>query len=153
MKLRKPVRNPPPIFSASIILGGQIKGSAPRLFLIYPEGNFIESSADNPFFPIGETKYGRPILVRAYDPDMCFEDAMKLFLVSFDSTIKSNLSVGLPLDFQIYEKDSFEFRSVGRIDAKGSLFRQKSLTIGGTLCKKRSRRFRIMYWTDTRCAA
>jgi putative proteasome-type protease len=88
-------------FNATIILGGQVKGSEPRLFLIYPEGNFIEAVDDTPFFQIGETKYGRPILVRAYDPDMSFEAAAKLLMVvSFDSTIKANLSVGLPLDLQ-----------------------------------------------------
>ncbi|MFD2649404.1 peptidase [Devosia albogilva] len=93
-------------FAASFILGGQIKGGEPRLFYIYPEGNFIESSADTPFFQVGEHKYGKPILIRAYDPSMSFEDAIKLLLVSFDSTLKSNLSVGLPLDMQIYESGS-----------------------------------------------
>jgi putative proteasome-type protease len=93
-------------FAASFILGGQIRGGAARLFCIYPEGNFIESSADTPFFQIGEHKYGKPILVRAYDPAMSFEEAVKLLLVSFDSTVKSNLSVGLPLDMQIYESGS-----------------------------------------------
>jgi putative proteasome-type protease len=95
-------------FNATMILGGQIATSDPRLFLIYPEGNFIEASDDTPFFQIGETKYGRPILVRAYDPDMKFEDAVKLLMVSFDSTIKANLSVGLPLDLQVYENDSLK---------------------------------------------
>ncbi|WP_409432626.1 peptidase [Litorimonas sp. RW-G-Af-16] len=93
-------------FNATLILGGQIKGMSPRLFLIYPEGNFIEAENDTPFFQIGETKYGRPILVRAQDPDMSFEDAVKLLIVSFDSTIKANLSVGLPLDLMTYEADS-----------------------------------------------
>jgi putative proteasome-type protease len=65
-------------FNATLILGGQIRGSEPRMFMIYPEGNFIEANADTPFFQIGETKYGRPILVRAYDPEMSFEDAVKL---------------------------------------------------------------------------
>ncbi|MFB8341980.1 peptidase [Brucella cytisi] len=95
-------------FGASFILGGQIKGGQSRLFYIYPEGNFIESSADTPFFQIGENKYGKPILVRAYQKQMSFEEAVKLLLVSFDSTLKANLSVGLPLDMQIYEADSFE---------------------------------------------
>lgn len=93
-------------FRASMILGGQIGGGKPTMFLIYPEGNFIEITEDSPFFQIGETKYGKPILVRAYDPDMSFEDAVKLLLVSFDSTIKANLSVGMPLDLSIYEVDS-----------------------------------------------
>lgn len=93
-------------FSASVIVGGQIKGGRPTVFLIYPEGNFIEITDDTPFFQIGETKYGKPILVRAYDPDLSFESAIKLLLVSFDSTVKANLSVGLPFDIQIYDADS-----------------------------------------------
>ncbi|MBE0412087.1 proteasome-type protease [Yoonia sp.] len=104
-------------FGATIILGGQIKGAPPRLFLIYPEGNFIEASDDNPFFQIGETKYGKPILVRAYDPAMKFEASLKLLMVSFDSTIKSNLSVGLPLDYMTYDTDALVPGHVGRIAA------------------------------------
>ena len=104
-------------FDATIILGGQIETSEPRLFLIYPEGNFIEASEDTSYFQMGETKYGRPILVRAFDPDMAFEDAIKLLIVSFDSTIKANLSVGLPLDVQVYEKDSFTSGHNRRIEA------------------------------------
>lgn len=95
-------------FAASIILAGQIKGMEPRLFMIYPEGNFIEASFDTPFFQIGETKYGRPILIRGYDRTMSFEDAVKLLMVSFDSTLKANLSVGLPLDLLVLERDTFE---------------------------------------------
>ena len=104
-------------FDATFILGGQIETSEPRLFLIYPEGNFIEASEDTSYFQMGETKYGRPILVRAFDPDMAFEDAIKLLIVSFDSTIKANLSVGLPLDVQVYEKDSFTSGHNRRIEA------------------------------------
>lgn len=95
-------------FSASMIVAGQIKGGQPRLFLIYPEGNFIEASFDTPFFQIGETKYGRPIIIRGYDRDMGFQNAVKLLMVSFDSTIKANLSVGLPLDLLLIERDRFE---------------------------------------------
>lgn len=103
-------------FNATIILGGQIKGGGQRLFLIYPEGNFIEASEDTPFFQIGETKYGKPILVRAHDPEMTYEEAVRLMLVSFDSTIKANLSVDLPLDLQIYEKDSLCVGHTDRIE-------------------------------------
>ena len=103
-------------FNANLILGGQVKGEEPRLFLIYPQGNFIESSSDNPFFQIGETKYGKPILVRAYDPFMSFEETIKLMILSFDSTLKANLSVGLPLDFQIYENDSLTEGPSGRFE-------------------------------------
>lgn len=98
-------------FSASLILGGQIAGSPPRLFLIYPEGNFIEATPDTPFFQIGETKYGRPIIVRAYRPDLSFMSAIKLLTVSFDSTLKANLSVGLPLDVTLMTRDTMEITS------------------------------------------
>ncbi|MCB1311272.1 MAG: proteasome-type protease [Sedimentitalea sp.] len=109
-------------FGATIIVGGQIAGSPPRLFMIYPEGNFIESSPDNPFFQIGETKYGKPILVRAYDAAMSFEEAIKLLLVSFDSTIKANLSVGLPLDYQTVPAGRMEIGRQGRIEADDPYF-------------------------------
>lgn len=109
-------------FNATMIVGGQIGPGAPRLFLIYPEGNFIEASADTPFFQIGETKYGRPILLRAYDPDMSFEDAIKLLIVSFDSTIKANLSVGLPLDYQLYLTDSLQNEEIHRVERDDPYF-------------------------------
>jgi putative proteasome-type protease len=110
-------------FNASFILGGQIKGGEPRLFQIYPEGNFIESSADTPFFQIGEHKYGKPILVRAYDAKMTFADAAKLLFVSFDSTLKSNLSVGMPFDMQFYDKDSLQVGVQRRIDRDDPYYR------------------------------
>jgi putative proteasome-type protease len=103
-------------FAASMILGGQVHGGEPRLFLIYPEGNFIEAAQDTPFFQIGETKYGKPILVRAYTPEMSFEDAVKLLMLSFDSTIKANLSVSLPLDLHLYDADTFRTGRVHRIE-------------------------------------
>ena len=103
-------------FNSTLILGGQIKGIDPRLFMIYPEGNFIEACDETPFFQIGETKYGRPILVRAFDPDMGFEDAVKLLLVSFDSTMKANLSVGPPFDLQIIETDALRLGTARRIE-------------------------------------
>ena len=114
-------------FNATIILGGQIKGTQPRLYLVYPEGNFIESGADTPFFQIGETKYGRPIIVRAYDRAMSFEDSIKLMLVSFDSTIKANLSVGLPIDYLIYETNSYRLGRSGRIDKDDPYFQRISV--------------------------
>ena len=106
-------------FNASFVLGGQIRGTDPRLFMIYPEGNFIELSDDTPFFQVGETKYGKPIIVRAYDRSMSFAETVKLLIVSFDSTLKSNLSVGLPLDLAFYEKDTFRIglkRRIGHDD-------------------------------------
>ncbi|RUV74355.1 MAG: peptidase [Mesorhizobium sp.] len=110
-------------FNASFILGGQIKGSAPRLFMIYPEGNFIESTDDTPFFQIGETKYGKPIIIRAYEKSMSFAETVKLLLVSFDSTLKSNLSVGLPLDLLFYEKDAFKVSLKKRIAQDDQYYR------------------------------
>jgi putative proteasome-type protease len=109
-------------FNSSFILGGQIAGGEPRLFLIYPEGNFIETSDDTPYFQIGEHKYGKPILVRAYDPQMSFPDVAKLLLVSFDSTLKSNLTVGLPLDLQFYERDSLKIGLQKRIEPDDPYF-------------------------------
>lgn len=113
-------------FNATMILGGQVDGGEPRLFLIYPEGNFIEASFDTPYFQIGETKYGRPILVRAYNPEMSFEEAIKLLLVSFDSTIKANLSVSLPLDVHVYKRDSLKPGRTFRIQQNDPYFEEIS---------------------------
>ncbi len=113
-------------FTASMIVAGQIRGMEPRLFLIYPEGNFIEASFDTPFFQIGETKYGRPILIRGYSRDMSFEDAVKLLMVSFDSTLKANLSVGMPLDLMVIERDRFEPAHECRIEAEDPYYRSIS---------------------------
>ena len=120
-------------FSATFILGGQIKGGEQRLYLIYPEGNFIEVSEENPFFQIGETKYGRPILVRAFDPLMSFEEAVKLLMVSFDSTIKANLTVGLPIDLNIYKENSFTSPNSIKITNENSYFQMVSKGWGKAL--------------------
>ncbi|MEM6637473.1 MAG: peptidase [Pseudomonadota bacterium] len=120
-------------FNATMIVGGQIGKGKQRLFLVYPEGNFIEASADTPFFQIGETKYGKPILVRAYDPEMEFEDAIKLLLVSFDSTIKANLSVDLPIDFQVYEDGTLIPGPSGRIEREDKYYRTISDVWGDAL--------------------
>jgi putative proteasome-type protease len=122
-------------FNSTLILGGQVKGMEPRLFMIYPEGNFIEASDDTPFFQIGETKYGRPILVRAYDPAMSTEEAVKLLMVSFDSTIKANLSVGLPLDLQVVDTDALRLGKSKRIEAEDPYYRQISSGWGEALKK------------------
>ncbi|BCH32875.1 peptidase [Mesorhizobium sp. L-8-10] len=110
-------------FNASFILGGQVRGSEPRLFMIYPEGNFVEASDDTPFFQIGETKYGKPIIVRAFDRQMSFAETAKLLMVSFDSTLRSNLSVGLPLDLLFYERDSFAVKLKKRISQDDPYYR------------------------------
>ena len=122
-------------FKASVIVGGQIKGSDPTLFMVYPEGNFVEVTTETPFFQIGEAKYGKPILVRAYDPDMSFEEAVKLLMVSFDSTIKANLSVGMPLDLQTYETDAFEIAHQQRIEADNPYYETISSGWGDALRK------------------
>lgn len=120
-------------FKATLLVGGQVRGSQPRLFLVYPEGNFIEASPDTPFFQIGETKYGRPILVRAFDAGMSFEEAMKLLLVSFDSTVKANLSVGAPFDYHFYRADSFSTGRTGRISLDDPYFQSVSQDWGDKL--------------------
>ena len=120
-------------FSASVIVGGQIKGGQPTVFLIYPQGNFIEITQDTPFFQIGETKYGKPILVRAYDPTMEFAEAIKLLLVSFDSTVKSNLSVAPPFDLQVYAADSFDATRTTRIEDSDPIYETISAGWGDAL--------------------
>ena len=120
-------------FNATIIVGGQIKGGEQQLFMVYPEGNFLEASLDTPFFQIGETKYGKPIIVRVYNPDMEFEDAVKLLMVSFDSTIKANLSVGLPIDMHVYEKDSLAIGREQRFGPDNPYYQQVSSGWGEAL--------------------
>ena len=109
-------------FSATLILGGQIAGSEPRLFLIYPEGNFIEATDENPYFQTGEAKYGRPILLRGYDRAMGFGEALRLLCLSYDSTLRANLSVGMPLDVQVYQRDTFRIGTERRIEADDPQF-------------------------------
>ena len=111
-------------FNASFILGGQIGDEPPRLFQIYPEGNFIEATDDTPFFQIGEHKYGKPILDRVAQPNMRLGEAAKLALLSFDSTLRSNLSVGLPIDLLIYERDCLDVRREKRIEPADDILPQ-----------------------------
>ncbi|MEL6858064.1 MAG: peptidase [Pseudomonadota bacterium] len=109
-------------FGATLIMGGQIAGMEPRLFMIYPEGNFVEASAETPFFQIGETKYGRPIILRAFDPAMSVEQALRLLCVSFDSTLRANLSVGMPLDVHVYRGDALVEGDQFRIEESNTAF-------------------------------
>lgn len=102
---------------------GQINGEAPRLFLVYPEGNFIECSRDTPYFQIGETKYGKPILDRVVEFDTPLESAVQCVLLSLDSTIRSNLSVGLPLDVLSYSAGSFSDAEHYNVDEQHEGFR------------------------------
>ena len=111
-------------FSCSLILGGQIRGEKPRLFNIYPEGNFIEATEETPYFQIGESKYGKPILDRVMKYDTPLERAYECALISFDSTMKSNLSVGMPLDVAIYRTDQLKPCFIDRVDEHNDYFHQ-----------------------------
>ena len=111
-------------FGGSLMLGGQIKGEAPRLFQIYPQGNFIEASTDTPYFQIGESKYGKPIIDRVLHYHTPLEQAMQCALISMDSTLASNISVGLPLDVMIYPGDSFSCEQQYHLTEKHPYFSQ-----------------------------
>jgi putative proteasome-type protease len=110
-------------FNASLILGGQIKGEGPRLFSIYSAGNFIEATTDTSYFQIGESKYGKPIIDRVLRRTSSLNEAVKCALVSMDSTIRSNLSVGLPLDLVIIKRDKYNVARHMSIDADNEYFR------------------------------
>ncbi|MBP6895136.1 MAG: proteasome-type protease [Gammaproteobacteria bacterium] len=110
-------------FNVSFILGGQVKGEGMRLFLVYSAGNFIEATPETPYFQIGEAKYGKPVLDRVLTPDTPLDEAAKCALVSMDSTMKSNLSVGLPLDLVVYEANRLQTDKVICIDADNPYFR------------------------------
>jgi len=103
-------------FEATFILGGQIKGHEPELYLIYPQGNYISVSPDQPFFQIGETKYGKPILDRIIERSVSLEVAARCALVSLDSTMRSNLSVGPPIDLVLYRRDSLKLDRTMRLE-------------------------------------
>ena len=116
----------PIAFNASFIVGGQLKGEPPRLFRIYAEGNFIEAGDQTPFLQTGEAKYGKPIIDRVIAPTTTLADATKCILVSFDSTMRSNLSVGMPIDLVCYERDSLEIRMRRRFEQGDAYFRALS---------------------------
>ena len=109
-------------FNASFIVGGQIIGEPQRLFRIYAEGNFIEAGIDTPYFQTGETKYGKPIIDRVITQSTPLPEAAKCVLVSFDSTMRSNLSVGMPIDLICYERDSLEVRMRRRFEERDAYF-------------------------------
>jgi putative proteasome-type protease len=110
-------------FNASMILGGQIRGEAPRLFSLYAAGNFIEATQETTYFQIGESKYGKPILDRVVRRSSSLSEGAKCALVSMDSTIRSNLAVGLPLDLVIVKRDHFTVARHDSIDADNGYFR------------------------------
>lgn len=109
-------------FTCSMILGGQIRGEPPKLYHIYQEGNFIEATTETPYFQIGESKYGKPVLDRVLSFSTPLDRAYQCALISFDSTMKSNLSVGMPMDVMIYRNDDFEPTFKVRLEADDSYY-------------------------------
>jgi putative proteasome-type protease len=110
-------------FNVNLIFGGQIRGEAMRLFQVYSAGNFIEATSETPYFQVGEYKYGKPVLDRVITPDTALAEAAKCALVSMDSTMKSNLSVGPPLDLVVYEANSFKTDQIVCIDMQNPYYR------------------------------
>ncbi|HEV8501143.1 MAG TPA: peptidase [Casimicrobiaceae bacterium] len=108
--------------SANFIIGGQIHGENPRLFHVYGEGNFIEATSETCYFQIGESKYGKPVIDRVVDRTTSLTDATKCVLVSFDSTMRSNISVGLPIDLLVYDTGSLDIRTRKRLDEDDPYF-------------------------------
>ncbi|WP_114966864.1 proteasome-type protease [Alkalilacustris brevis] len=119
--------------SATMIVAGQRRGGAMRMFLIYPEGNFIEATEDTPYLQIGEHKYGKPILDRVVTPETGLNDAQKAVLLSMDSTLRSNLSVGMPLDLVVIERDACRVGLSRRIEAGDPRFAAMSEDWSATL--------------------
>ena len=109
-------------FDASFIIGGQLKGEPPRLFRTFAEGNFIEAQRETPFFQTGEAKYGKPIIDRVITPATSLADATKCVLVSFDSTMRSNLSVAMPIDLVCYARDALAVRMRRRFEPGDAYF-------------------------------
>ncbi len=120
-------------FNVSMIFGGQIKGETCRLFQTYSAGNFIESHDENPYFQIGEAKYGKPIIDRVVTPGTSLDEAAKCALISMDSTLRSNISVGLPLDLLVYKTDSLSVSNFVAIDEKNQYFNMIRNTWGQRL--------------------
>ena len=119
--------------NANLIVGGQISGEAPRLFHVYAQGNFIEAMDETPFFQLGESKYGKPILDRVITPGTPQKEAAKCVLISFDSTMKSNISVGLPIDMLWYPRDSLRVGLQQRIRENDPYFTMLRTRWGGGL--------------------
>ncbi|MEO0424960.1 MAG: proteasome-type protease [Pseudomonadota bacterium] len=111
---------------ASIVLAGQVQGGDPRLFMIYAAGNFIEATEDTPFFQIGSHKYGKPILDRVIEPETTLNDGITAALLSMDSTLRSDLTVGMPLDLAVLPNGAFEFSIHRRIESDDPSFRALS---------------------------
>jgi putative proteasome-type protease len=110
-------------FNVSLIFGGQINGEGMRLFQVYSAGNFIEATPETPYFQVGESKYGKPVLDRVITPSTPLDEAAKCALVSMDSTLKSNLSVGLPMDMVVYEANQLQSNRIVCIDEHNPYFK------------------------------
>ena len=120
-------------FNINLIFGGQVKGEPCRLFHIYSAGNFIEAQSESPYFQIGEAKYGKPIIDRVISPASSLDAAAKCALISMDSTLRSNVSVGLPLDLLVYEADSLAVTRFVTLDEKNAYFQMIRNTWGQQL--------------------
>lgn len=120
-------------FNCSFLFGGQIRGERMRLFQVYAAGNFIETTPENPYFQIGESKYGKPIIDRVITPQTSLGEAAKCALISMDSTVRSNISVGYPLDLLVYEKDSFTLTRFARIEESNTYMQMIRQTWGARL--------------------
>ena len=117
-------------FNCSFLFGGQIRGERMRLFQVYAAGNFIETTPENPYFQIGESKYGKPIIDRVLTPGTSLGEAAKCALISMDSTLRSNISVGFPLDLLVYERDALRVTNFVRIDESNAYMRMIRSTWG-----------------------
>ena len=135
-------------FNCSFIVGGHILGEEPRLFKIYSAGNFIESDEDSLYFQIGESKYGKPILDRVLTNDISLEAAAKCMLLSMDSTIRSNISVGLPLDMCLYEKESPNSFKHKHLNKKDKCY-EKLKSIWSTHLKEGFNKLENIEWDDS----
>jgi putative proteasome-type protease len=120
-------------FNCNFILGGQIRGERMRLFHVYSAGNFIEATPENPYFQIGEAKYGKPIIDRVVTPSTTLEEAAKCALISMDSTLRSNISVGLPLDLLVYEQGALRVTKFVQIDHQNQYMQMIRNTWGARL--------------------
>ena len=120
-------------FYCSLLVGGQIGDEPMQLYNIYPQGNFICATKDTPYFQIGESKYGKPILDRALSYEMPLDEALRIGLISFDSTLRSNVSVGMPLDAVVYKKDSLKVPNGKRITESDEYFTEISAQWSETL--------------------
>ncbi|QCP54429.1 peptidase [Trinickia violacea] len=134
-------------FSCSFILGGQLRAQPMRLFQIYAAGNFIETSSVNPYFQIGESKYGKPIIDRVLTPHTPLGEAAKCALISMDSTLRSNLSVGLPLDLLVYERDSLRVTRYASLNQSNDYLKLMHST-WGTRLRQVFGEIPDPFWTD-----